>query len=129
MEASERVNLDTGKLFGDGEHILYVNGEYQGNSDIGKLMYDFSCTDTGDMNFELTAKRTQYLKENLKGVSGMCKIIKDMRREEREEGIREGVRWAVLRMLEAGKYALEEIADISCLSLDEVKKLQAEQNA
>ncbi|WP_277935305.1 hypothetical protein [Parablautia muri] len=32
----------------------------------------------------------------------------------------------VLRMLSAGKYALEEIANISGLSLDEVKKLKAE---
>lgn len=30
----------------------------------------------------------------------------------------------VLRMLETGKYALDEIAQISGLSLDEVKKLQ-----
>ena len=26
----ERINLDTGKPFEDGEHILYVNGEYRG---------------------------------------------------------------------------------------------------
>lgn len=35
----------------------------------------------------------------------------------------------VLRMLEAGKYLLEEIADISGLSLEEVNQLQAERNA
>ncbi len=28
----ERMNLVTGSAFGDGEHILYVNGEYQGDS-------------------------------------------------------------------------------------------------
>lgn len=54
----------------------------------------------------------------------MCRIIEDMRREEREEGIKEGTRAVTLRMLEAGKYALEEVAGISGLSLDEVKKLQ-----
>ncbi len=32
-------------------------------------------------------------------------------------------------MLQAGKYALEEIADISGLSVDDVKKLQAGQGA
>ena len=30
----------TGKSFEDGEHILYVNGEYRGDSAIGKL-YEF----------------------------------------------------------------------------------------
>ena len=34
-----------------------------------------------------------------------------------------------LRMLDAGKYALEEIAAISGLSLDEVELLQARQGA
>ena len=117
----ERINLATGKSFEDGEHILYVNGEYRGESDIGKLMHDFNCTKADDMNFELMANRTRYLKENPKGVSEMCKIMEDMRSESLKE--------VALRMLSAGKYALEEIANISGLSLDEVKKLKAEQTA
>ena len=117
----ERMNLDTGKPFEDGEHILYVNGEYRGNSDIGKLMHDFNCTDAGDMNYELMADRTRYLKENPKGVSEMCKVMEDMKKESLME--------VALRMLGAGKYALEEIASISGLPLDEVKKLQAGQGA
>ena len=48
----------------------------------------------------------------------MCKIMEDMRIESLKEG--------ALRMLAAGKYALEEIASISGRSLDEVKKLKAE---
>ena len=114
----ERINLATGKFFEDGEHILYVNSEYRGDSAIGKLMHDFNCTRADDMNFELMANRTRYLKENPKGVSEMCKIMEDMRIESLKE--------VALRMLSAGKYALEEIASISGLSLDEVKKLKAE---
>ncbi len=115
----ERINLATGKSFEDGEHILYVNGEYRGVSAIGKLMHDFNCTKADDMNFELMVNRTRYLKENPKGVNEMCKIMEDMRSESLKE--------VALRMLVAGKYALEEIANISGLSLDEVKKLKAEQ--
>ena len=125
----ERINLATGKSFEDGEHILYVNGEYRGESDIGKLMHDFNCTKADDMNFELMANRTRYLKENPKGVSEMCKVIEDMRKEERAEAIRAEKKMTVLRMLEAGKYALDEIVSISGLSLDEVKKLQTGQRA
>ena len=84
-------------------------------------MHDFNCTDAADMNFTLLADRTRYLKENPKGVSEMCKVIEDMRKEERAA--------VALRMLEAGKYILEEIANISGLTLNEVKKLQAEQSA
>ena len=137
----ERMNLVRGKPFGDGEHILYVNGEYRGTSNLGKLMHDFNCTQASDMNFELMADRTRYLKENPKGVSEMCRIMEDMRNESlkegiregrkegRKEGLREGMKEAALRMITAGKYALEEIADISGLSLEEVNQLKTQRNA
>ena len=125
----ERMNLDTGKPYEDGEHILYVNGEYRGDSDIGKLMHDFNCTNADDMNFELMAERTRYLKENPEGVEQMCKVIEDMRKEEREEGIKEGMRMTARRMLADGTLALEKIAEYVGLPLEEVKKLQAGQGA
>lgn len=46
----------------------------------------------------------------------MCKVMEDMRKDPLRE--------VALRMLVAGKYALEEIANISGLSLEEVKKLK-----
>jgi len=96
-------------------------------------MHDFNCTQASDMNFELMADRTRYLKENPKGVSEMCRIMEDMRNESLKEGIKEGIKEgmkeAALRMLAAGKYALEEIANISGLSLEEVNQLKAERNA
>ncbi len=107
-----------GKSFDDGEHILYVNGEYRGESDLGKLMHDFNCTQASDMNFELMADRTRYLKENPKGVQEMCKVMEDMRNESLKE--------VAKRMLEDGMLTLEKIAEYVGLPLDEVKKLKAE---
>ena len=121
----ERVNLLTGKPFDDGEHILYVNGEYRGDSDIGKLMHDFNCTNADERYFELLADRTRYLKENPKGVSEMCKVIEEMRKEEREE---ERLEIAKTMLLD-GMLPLEKIAEYARLSIDEVRKLQAEQFA
>lgn len=66
-----------------------MNGEYRGDSAIGKLMHDFNCTKADDMNFELMANRTRYLKENPKGVGEMCKIMEDMR----IESLREVAAW------------------------------------
>ena len=38
------VETNEGKeLFGDGSHIIYVNGKYRGNDEVGKLMHDFLC--------------------------------------------------------------------------------------
>lgn len=124
----ERVNLVTGNLFGDGEHILYVNGEYRGDSDIGKLMHDFGCTSADEMNFELMAERTRYLKENPEGVSKMCQMMEEMRNESLKEGRKEGRKEAALRMLAAGKYAQEEIVAISGLSPEEIDQLMAGQH-
>lgn len=115
----ERINLVLGKAFEDGEHIPYVNGEHRGESNLGKLMHDFNCTSADDMNFSLMADRTRYLKEPPKGVSEMCKIMEDIRTESLKE--------VALCMLAAGKYALDKIANISGLSLDEVERLKAEQ--
>lgn len=55
----------------------------------------------------------------------MCRAMEDMR----NQAALERVKAVVYRMLAAGKYSLEEIADMTELSLDEVKKLKAGQSA
>lgn len=111
----ERINLATGKPFKDGEHILYVDGEYRGDSDIGKLMHDFNCTDAADMNFGLMAERTRYFKENPEGVSQMCKVIEDMRKGERKEATKAEKR-TVFRMLADGTLALKKLPNMLVFS-------------
>ena len=44
-------------------------------------MYDFSCTNPDDMNYEALAKKARYYKQDKKGVATMCKIMEDMRNE------------------------------------------------
>lgn len=114
----ERINLATDKPFEDGEHILCVNGQYRGDSDIGKLMHDFNCSSADDMNFELMAERTRYLKENPKGVEEMCKVMEDMRNESLKE--------VAKRMLSDGMLTLEKISEYVGLPLEEVNKLKTE---
>jgi hypothetical protein len=115
----ERMNLQTGKPFEDGEHILYVNGEYRGDSELGKLMHDFNCTNAGDMEFSLLAERTKYLKENPKGVSEMCKVMEDMRNEaEKKKAVD-----IASNLLLLGKLTYEEIVKCSGLKMDEVMEL------
>ncbi len=86
----QRTNLTTGDSFGDGSFILYVNGEYRGEDDLGRLMHDFNCADAKDMNFEMMANRARYLKENPEGVRTMCKVMEEMRDQARAEGKAEG---------------------------------------
>ena len=125
----ERYITGSGKKFDDGSHILYVNGEYRAETPLGKLMHDFSCTNPADMHYAVLAERVKFFKESKEGISIMCKAMEDMRNESLQEGIREGMKATARRMLAAGKYALEEIVNISGLSLEEVKQLKADRSA
>jgi hypothetical protein len=118
----ERCFLGTNEKFEDGSHILYVNGAYRGDTPIGKLMHDFSCTNAADMYYETLADRVRFFKESKEGILIMCKAMEDMRNQTLKEGMKE----VALRMLAAGKYALEEIVNISGLSLEEVKQLKGD---
>ena len=84
------VNLKTGKVLGDGKHIIYVNGSYKGNDPIGRLIHDFNCSDPDKMHYGLMAERARYLKENQRGVKKMCKIMEDLRDQSYAEGKAEG---------------------------------------
>lgn len=95
-----------------------MNGEYRGESPIGKLMYDFNCTKAADMNFEQIAEQTMYLKETLNGVQAMCKVLEAMRNEFLKE--------VVKGMLADGMLTLKKISEYVRLPLEEVRNLKAE---
>lgn len=123
-----RYIFDTNEKFNDGSHILYVNGSYRDETPIGKLMHDFSCTNPESMYYNVLAERVKFFKESKEGILIMCKVMEDMRNQSLQEGIKRGIASTVLRMLASGKYALEEIAEISGLTIDEVKALRTEQS-
>ncbi|WP_336533962.1 PD-(D/E)XK nuclease family transposase [Bacteroides acidifaciens] len=121
----ERCFLGTGERFEDGSHILYVNGAYRGDTPIGKLMHDFSCTDAADMYYGTLADRVRFFKESKEGIEIMCRAMEDMR----NQTLKEGAINSAKRMLADGILTLEKIAEYAGLPLDEVKKLKAEQTA
>ena len=114
-------------LFGDGSHILYVNGKYRGNDEIGKLMHDFSCTNPDDMNYEALAKKARYFKQDEKGVTAMCKIMEDMRNEAAREAVRKTTKENARRLLKLGKIKIDEVPECFPDLLDsDIKELEAE---
>ena len=120
----ERINMTTGKPFDDDEHILYVNGAYVGDSNLGKLVHDFRCNNADDMYFDILAERTRYFKEDPKGVSYMCKLMED---RVKESELMKAVQIA-RKLLERGKDSIEEIADITGLSFKDVQDLSKQVN-
>lgn len=61
--------------FHDGSHIVYVNGSYNGEDAIGKLMHDFGCKDSGDMYYSELVKGMKHFKEEEGGRKIMCEAV------------------------------------------------------
>lgn len=81
----ERTVQETGVPFGDESHIVYVNSQIKNETALGKLMHDFACTDADEMYYPILADRVRYFKEDQKGVTSMCRVMEDMRKEEAAE--------------------------------------------
>lgn len=80
----ERTIQETGELFGDKAHIVYVNGSYRGNDEVGWLMHDFNCKDYREMHNPKIAERVRYFKEEPKGVTEMCETMQKIVDRERD---------------------------------------------
>lgn len=108
----ERINITQGINFNDGEHIIYVNGAYDGDDEIGRLMHDFRCSEPNEMYYELMSEKAKYYKESVKGVSDMCREMENLKQEGKTEGL--NLLTALLRKLKE----LGRIEDIDRITYD-----------
>ena len=115
-----RMVEETGAVFNDQSHIIYVNSQIKDETALGKLMHDFFCTDAKDMFYPVLANRVQYFKHDAKGVATMCRAMEEMRKDERIE--------CALEMLADG-IPYEKVAKYSKLSIEEVKELASKKSA
>ena len=58
----DRVVKEKDVPFGDGSHILYVNGAYEGDDAVGHLMHDFRCRNPEDMHSDVLRETAKYFK-------------------------------------------------------------------
>lgn len=72
----DRMVLETGKAFDDGSHIIYVNGKYKGDDEIGKLIEDFHAKTSGSMHFKLLADGLRHFKETEEGRDIVCESVR-----------------------------------------------------
>ena len=110
----------TGEPFDDGAHILYVNGEYRDNSDIGKLMHDFRCTSSIDMFYDVLKKGMRHYKETEGGRAAVCKAIETYGEKRELDGKIETAK----RMI-ADNMPDEQVAKYSGLPIEKVQELKA----
>ena len=111
---------EEGKDFRDGSHIIYVNSKKREDTELGKLMHDLHCKESGEMHSKILASRVRELKETEKGVSEMCRDMEEIYGEGMEEGERKKARETVLSLAEL-KMSEEQISQIVKMPLEVVQ--------
>ena len=123
----ERVVQETGASFDDGEHILYVNGQYRGNDPVGLLMHDFFCKKPEEMNNTVLAQSVRYYKDEKEGVDFMCRISEEIwndgkaegRAEGKAEGEISGMARVVKRLMEKHNFSFAQACEEAGVTRDE----------
>lgn len=96
----ERTVTNLGIPFEDRAHILYVNNNYIGNDDIGKLISDFKCTKPEEMHYPVLADAMRKVKGD---DTTMGKTLDLVRKISRAEGYNEGEATGEARGLAIGE--------------------------
>ena len=127
-----RRSNETGEIFEDGQHILYVNSKKQDNTELGRLMHDLHCEDADKMHSNVLSARVQQLKETEEGVNQMCQELEEIYNEGEQFGFLRGeqsgvqkgelkkARETTLALLEMGMSA-EQIAKAVNLSIETIQ--------
>ena len=85
-----RRSNETGEIFEDGQHILYVNSKKQDDTELGRLMHDLHCKEADKMYSNVLSARVQQLKETTEGVNQMCQELEEIYNEGEQSGFLRG---------------------------------------
>lgn len=86
----ERCFMHSGNQIHDGAHILYINGEIQDGTALGRLVSDMFCESPEDMYYKELAERVSYLKDEKGGIHTMCEFSEALINQGREQGLEQG---------------------------------------
>ena len=118
----DRYVREAEEYFNDGSHIIYVNASYKDDTELGKLMHDFSCSNPDDMNYKVLATTARYFKEEKEGIRAMSRVMEKMI----TEVVTDTKKDSAVRMLEDGKLTIEQISKYLDLPEEFVEKLSEE---
>ena len=124
--------LTLNQPFADGAYIIYVNGAYRDDSDIGRLMQDFNCNDPAKMHYKELADTVNYFKSTKEGEIDMTDIIEayaENRAEKAAEKAAHQSNVEFAKNLLAEGMSEDFIVRTTKLSLEEVRALAAKQSA
>lgn len=121
--------------FNDGAEIIYENGSYSDETDIGKLMHDFRTSDPDKMYFSILAESVRYFKEQPEGVDLMCEVMEKFynegytKGEEKGEargearGKVKGTASTVKKLLNSNKISFDDLTEALEITPEELNQL------
>ena len=86
----DRTIRETGTLFGDQTHVIFVTGTHQGPDALGRLMHDFFCKEPEEMYYQALADEATHYKRKTEGVNVMCQIMDEIEARGIAKGIAKG---------------------------------------
>ena len=131
---------ETGEVFGDGSHVVYVNAACQEDTPLGRLMQDLNCKDPNKMHYKELADTVNYFKTTKEGEANMTSVIEIYAKNQAEKAAKKAAAKAaeetahqrnveVAKKMLAEGMSIEVTARISELSEEEVRALAAKQSA
>lgn len=122
----ERVITQTGELFNDRSHIIYVNSQIRDETALGRLMSDFHSKEPKEMNYLVLEEKSEYYKYG-GGKSNMCRLVEELVAEENkkteEKCRKETTIEYIKRFLLDKELSFEKIAQMFDVSVEEVKRI------
>ena len=129
-ELREFVRIDKfdGKCLGDGTTIIYVNGESESNTRVGRLVHDLRCSNPDEMYSKTLANQVRRFKTTKEGRKAMSEVLEKMcaeermagKREGKREGKKEGLLAAAKRIVQSGLATLDQV--VTTLKLDKAQE-------
>ena len=66
---------ENGETFEDGSYIIYVNGKYEGEDNLGRLLSDFRRKELSGFNYPELEQGVRQFKEGMEGREVMCEAV------------------------------------------------------
>ena len=115
----------------NGSHIIYVNGNYKGDDEIGQLMKDFHQQDPDNMYYDALAQGVKHFKETEKGRDQMCEAVENYAKEYAKRHAEEYAKEYAKEYEIKGKIAIvQNVMESMGMSLEQaldISKIQGEE--
>ena len=123
---------ETGEVFGDGSHVVYVNAACQEDTPLGRLMQDLNCKDPAKMHYKELADTVNYFKSTKEGEANMASVIEIYAENKAAKAAEKAAHQSNVEFaknLLAEGMSEEFIVRTTKLSLEEVRALAEKQSA